>query len=79
MAAADGEEGGRVIVAVGDVIGVTSIVFYPGTNGNASSASSVAADVAVVDADMTRGRSDRLHLRGGPPSQQGVWGKDDPN
>ena len=31
----DGEEGGRVIVAVGDVLDVASIVVSPGANGNA--------------------------------------------
>ena len=75
----DGEEGGRVVVAINYVLDVTSIVVYPGANGNAIIASSAAADVAVVDATVTRGRSDRRHLRGGPPSQRGVWGKDDPN
>ena len=56
-----------------------SIVVYPGANGKASSASSTASDVAVVDAAVTRGWSDRRHLRGGPPSKRGVRRKDDPN
>ena len=64
----DGEEGGQVVVAGSDVLDVASIVVYPGANGNASSASSPASDVAVVDATMSRGWSDRRHLRGGPPS-----------
>jgi hypothetical protein len=73
------EKEGRVVIAVGDILGVALIVVYPGANGNASSASSPAADVVVVDAAVTRGRSDRRHIHGGPPSQRGVRGKDDPN
>jgi hypothetical protein len=75
----DGKVEGRVVVAVGDVLKVASIVVYPGANSKASNASSAAADVAVVDTAVTRGRSDRRHLRGGPPSQRGVRRKDDPN
>jgi hypothetical protein len=75
----DCEEKGQVGVAVGDVLDVVSIFVYTGANGNARRASSMAVDVAVVDAAVKRGRSDQRHLHGGPPSQRGVQGKDDHN